>query len=55
MPICGAFVALSSRCCVAVQAFAVMLQYDDTLAEQSEVFLQFALLYSSTAGERRIR
>ena len=43
------------ECCVALQAFAVMLQHDEKLPDQSEVYLQFALLYSSTSGERRIR
>ena len=41
--------------CVAAQAFTVLLQHEEKLAEQSEVYLQFALLYSSTDGERRLR
>lgn len=41
--------------CLAAQAFAVTLRHNEKLAEGSEVYLQFALLYSSTDGQRLVR
>jgi len=38
-----------------VQAIAVTLRHDERLKDAQEVYLQFALLYSTTSGQRRIR
>ena len=38
-----------------LQALAATLTYDERLKSGTEVFLQFALLYSTTDGHRRIR
>ncbi len=44
------FAALHSE-----HAFAVRLRYEEKLTDKQEVFFQFALLYSTCNGERRIR
>ena len=38
-----------------MQAIAVTLRHDERLKDTQEVYLQFALLYSTTGGQRRIR
>ncbi len=42
-------------CPALFQALSATLTYDERLKNGSEVFLQFALLYSTTDGHRRIR
>lgn len=49
------FDSLLTDGCLTMQAFAVRLQHDEKLAEGSEVYLQFALLYSTTDGQRLVR
>ena len=44
-----------SQCLCLVQAIAVTLRHDERLKDAQEVYLQFALLYSTTSGQRRIR
>ncbi|KAF8817997.1 putative transport protein Sec24 [Cardiosporidium cionae] len=41
--------------CRAEQTFSILLEMDENVAQENVVYIQAALLYSNSAGERRIR